>query len=283
MSEDNNSADTPQGTTGETEVTEQVDVQVTGDDTTGEQTSTQGQTKEDNFFDPKQVPEELMPAYKSMQSAFTKKTQEIANFKKDAEGWKTKAENYGKYEQYIPIIEEMLSSKDQGQGENSEMVALEQKLRGEGYSEEAVQMMKIGAGFILNQFNQTQESQKQSVAIETGITEAEKVDPRLNDENLTYQMQDGKTVRFGEIVANLTISNPDWAKDPVGATKNAIAIVDAMLGRAKTEGKEELSNSAKTKSRRFPNLSSSPQSAAGNENPSSIHEAAAQAKKELGI
>jgi hypothetical protein len=33
------------------------------------------------FFDPKQVPEELMPAYKNMQAAFTSKTQAIASDK----------------------------------------------------------------------------------------------------------------------------------------------------------------------------------------------------------
>ena len=48
---------------------------VTDGQTTGNGPDT---TAEDSFFDPKAVPEQLMPAYKQLQAAYTKKTQSIA-------------------------------------------------------------------------------------------------------------------------------------------------------------------------------------------------------------
>lgn len=45
----------------------------------------QKQEPEESFFDPNQVPPELQAAYKSMQAAFTKKTQGLAEYKKKAE------------------------------------------------------------------------------------------------------------------------------------------------------------------------------------------------------
>lgn len=42
---------------------------------------------EETFFDPREIPAELMPAYKSMQSAFTKKTQAIRNDRQKIEAY----------------------------------------------------------------------------------------------------------------------------------------------------------------------------------------------------
>lgn len=238
---------------------------------------------EDTFFDPNQVPEELKPAYKQMQAAFTRKTQEIAEARKAVESLKTKAEAYDKYQHLIPIVEEMLSPQNAQNQVDPDLQALEMELKREGYSEDAIKMMQLGAKVILNRLDQKNQASEQQKQLETGILEAEKVDPRLNDEKLTYQLKDGRTITFGEMVARVVFSNPEWTKDPVGATREAIDTVDALIGKAKTEGKEELSNSARTRATKFPSVNSSPQSAAANSQPKSIHEAAEEAKKELGM
>ena len=247
----------------------------------GKQTDNTGEPKEESFFDPKQVPEELLPAYKGMQAAFTKKTQEIANIRKEAEAFKQKAESYDKVQHFIPIVEEMLASKEQSQ-DSPEMTALVSKLKEAGYSDEAIEMMKIGAEFTLNQFNQSTADKEAKAKFESGTAEAERLDPRLNDESLVYKLEDGKTVTFGQMVGQLVASNPKWEENPVEYTKQAIKMVDALIGSAKKEGKEELSNTAKAKAQRFPSVTSSPQSAASDAAPKSIHEAAKLAQAELG-
>lgn len=234
------------------------------------------------------MPEELKPAYKQMQAAFTKKTQTIAEAKKEAEQYKADAEAYAKHKQYIPIIEEMLQ-KNQASAPNAELAALEQDLKTRGYSDEAIEMMKVGAGFVLNHFNQTQQlqseqqKQQQEVArISSDLDKAVALDKRLTDQSLTYQMEDGSKATFGEIVEQLVAANPNWKSNPVEATKKAIRTVDALISNAKTMGKEELSNSARTKATKFPSSNSSPQSAVDDTQPLSIAEAFKQAQAEHG-
>lgn len=239
------------------------------------------QINEESFFDPNSVPEELKPAYKQMQAAFTKKTQEAAQQRKEAEAFRQKAEAYAKYERYIPLLEEMAAGNKQSV-ESPQMQALGQRLKDAGYSDEAVEMMKISAEFLLNQTKQEQVQAQQSEFISRKIEEAGKVDDRLNDQSLTYDI-DGETVTFGQIVENLVGADPNWTKDPVLATKKAIKVVDAMIAKAKTDGKQELSAKAKTKAGQFPQVSSSPQEGVDNSQPMSFQEAAAKAKADLGV
>ena len=292
------STDTSQSATSaesESQSTAEVQAEVSTSDTTGtseQTTTTANQTDQETFFDPNSVPEELVPAYKQMQAAFTKKTQSIAEERKQAAELKAKAEAYAKYEKYTPILEEMFASENQVQSQSTaELAALEDQLRREGYSEEAIQMMKIGAQFTLNQFNQKElakqkeAEQKQFITDTTArVNEAAKLDSRLTDENLKYQTEDGDTFTFGEMVESIVARNPKWYEDPVAATKKAIKIVDAMIGQAKTEGKTELSNLAHNKAKKFPNVSSSPQDATRSDGRyKSLSEAGKEAMKELGI
>lgn len=264
--------------------TDQGDVQASDVQETQTSSGVKEQSAEESFFDPNQVPDELKPAYKQMQAAFTKKTQEIANTKKEAEALRQKAEAYGRYEQYVPILEEMLKTPANAQQSNPEMAALEAELTKAGYSKEAIDLMKMGAGFVLNQVNQTQSQKEFQVRLETGVREAEKLDPRLTDTNLTYQTDDGRTLSFGDIVANIVKATPNWQQNPVQATRAAIKTVDALIGKAKTEGKQELSASAKAKAKQFPQINRSSQSAQSMEQaPSSMREAAQLARDELGI
>lgn len=246
-------------------------------------------TQEESFFDPNQVPEELKPAYKQMQADYTRKTQDLAKQRKEIEAIRAKAEQFSKYEPYAPVLEEMLNAKPKEQA-NPEMAALEQQLKTQGYSDEAIEMMKMGVGFALNQFNQKEQAkelQQKELEFkrntETKISDAEKLDTRLTDENLKYTLSDGKSLTFGEIVGNLVRSNPDWVNDPVSATRSAIATIDALIGQSKSEGKQELSQSARSKASKFPSVNSSPQSASKTGGKySSMKEAGLETLKELG-
>jgi len=217
-----------------------------------------------------------------MQAAFTKKTQEIADAKREAEGIKQKAAQYDKYQQHIPIIEEMLSKREQSVS-NPQLTALEQKYREAGYSDDAIEMMKMGLEFTLNQFNQTQSQQREVDRITSGISEAAKVDARLTDASLAYQTEDGEKVTFGQMVESLVESDQTWKQDPVAATKKAIRRIDALIGRSKTDGKEELSTAAKAKRAKFPSTSSSPQSTSDTESRGSIRDIGKQVMAELGL
>lgn len=261
------------------ETTIQENAPVTTDNAQPEQST---QQTEDSFFDPNTVPEELKPAYKQMQAAFTKKTQEIALAKKEAEAIRQKADAYEKYQPHIQKIEEMERSRT-AKAPSPEMAALEQKYREAGYSDEAIDMMKMGLEYTLNHFNQTLNAKDHQTWVNNQIAEAAKVDPRLTDSSLIYKTDDGETVTYGQMVESIASSDPNLSKDIVGATKRAIKRVDALIGRAKTEGKEELSQAAKAKATKFPSNSSSPQSTSDAEAKGSIREIGRQTAAELGI
>lgn len=224
-----------------------------------------------------------------MQAAFTKKTQEIAQARKEAEELQKRYQQYERYEPYAPILEEMLSG-EKSQRTAPEMAALEAELKQRGYSDDAIEMMRIGADFTLRQLNQTLTSRDQQVQqqqrtqeLEGKIAEAGKVDPRLSDSSLVYRTADGQDVSFGQIVERMVSADPNWQDDPVAATKRAIGTLDAMLGTAKVEGKTELTARARAKQAQFPASSASPHTSANQNESLSIHEAAKAARKELGM
>lgn len=270
-----------------TEIVDQPEVEVDSSDqepVITDNSQSESVQKDESFFDPNQVPEELKPAYKQMQAAFTKKTQEIAEARKASEELSHKATEYDKVSKYIPVLEEMMASKTQNQ-ESPEMVALTQRLKAAGYGDDAIEMMKLGAQFTLDQFNRFQTEQsvnQQTQFVESKLTEAGKLDPRLNDQNLVYQTDDGESITFGQMVEQLVVANQDWVKDPVLATQKAIKRVDALIGKAKIEGKQELSAKAKTQAAKFPQTNSSSQGAVDKNQPLSFQEAYEQAKQEIG-
>lgn len=242
--------------------------------------------QEDPFFDPSNLPAELLPAYKSMQADYTKKTQGLSQERKAWEAERAqlmeKARQYDKYAEYAPVLDEMLSRGKQGQQQsNPKLQALEQQLKERGYSDEAIDLMKMGAEFTLNTMYQTRVEEQAMQKLEQGIEQANQLDPRLNDETVAYQV-DGENVSFGQMVADFVASDPNWKSDPVAATRKAIKKVDALIQAAKSEGKAELSNAAKAKSQKYPGVTTSPQSAIGGNAPKSIHEAARMAEEELG-
>lgn len=232
-----------------------------------------------------------MPAYKQMQAAFTKKTQEIAEQRRQAEEWKAQAERFSKYEQHVPILEEMLASQAQVQQNNSvELKALEETLRQKGYGEEAIELVKATSQHLINTLTQKEKAkeeqiqqQRQYEQFTKQLEEAAKVDPRLTDTSLEYTSSTGQKITFGQLVEGIVMTDPNWRQDTVGATKRAIEYVDALIGKAKTDGKQELSNSARGKALKFPSTSSSPKSTADLNRAVTFAEAAKEARQELGI
>lgn len=66
--------------------------QAGGDTPTG-QAAAQAPPAEDSFFDPSKLPDDLKPAYKQMQAAYTKKTQELAKHRQKVEAYDAFASN----------------------------------------------------------------------------------------------------------------------------------------------------------------------------------------------
>lgn len=256
----------------------------------GQVQSTETQTSvpaEQSFFDPNAVPEELKPAYKQMQADYTKKTQELAVERKQLSEAAAKAEKYAKYENFLPVFEEMLSPT-QKQNESPEIIAYAENLKKQGYSDEAVDLAKQTASFLMQNVNQTltakeQQAQQEAANVKWAqeIEAAKTLDPRLSDESLVYETEGGK-MSFGEIVEGITMAQKDFRENLQGATKRAIAIVDAMVGKAKSEGKAELSASATSKAAKFPDISTSPQGTEPTEKHySSMREAAQDAQAKM--
>lgn len=277
-----NDLNTTPDTNSATEAVQDSAVQEQAVDVQAAQTDTGSEQTEETFFDPKKVPEALLPAYKQMQADYTRKTQEVAKRTKEYEELRQKAEAYAKYEKFTPILEEMLGTQA-SQADSPEMEVLVNQLRQAGYSDDAIELMKMGAKFTLGQFERTQNAKVEQENFNKGVDAAEKVDPRLTDTNLTYQMEDGSSVTFGQIVAEMVSAMPDWRSDPVKATQLAIKKVDALIGTAKKQGKQELSEAAKGKANRFPQTSSSPAQAVDTNKPMSMREAAEKARESLGI
>ena len=76
------------------------------------------------FFDPKGLSEELQPAYKQMQAAFTKKTQGIADVRKKSEAF----DNLLKDEKFRNWAREQSNTEQSGEDENSELSPQDKKI-----------------------------------------------------------------------------------------------------------------------------------------------------------
>lgn len=225
----------------------------------------------ESFFDPKSLPEELMPAYKQMQGAFTKKTQEIAEQRKQFEALQAQSEKWKQYEPLLPVVDEMLKPQTQVQP-SPELALLEQDLRKAGYDDTSIEAMKITAQRMLDIFEQKSNYEKQAEIQTRQISEAEALDPRLtNDE------------KFARMVASVMKSQDGWESNIVEATRAAVKEIDEMISTAKSQGKEELSSLAQQKAKQFPSMKSSPQGATSDSSPKTISEAFQQAKAEHGF
>lgn len=284
MNNDTSEQDTSTESTTQVAENETQTVEDQGQDQADQSQQGQPENNDESFFDPNLVPEELKPAYKQMQGAFTKKTQEIAAIRKEYDALKGKSSNWSKYEQYVPILEEMLKGGSQNQ-EPAEIKVLGEQLKKEGYTDEAIKLAKINAQWMLNMQQQktnAEAREKEIQRINSDIDKAGQLDQRLTDPKLVYDFGDGKQT-FGQIVETIVNGMKDWRKDPITSTRKAIAIVDALIGKAKVEGKQELSDSASNKAKKYPSQSSSPQSSADTSSPMTFKEAAAKAARELGI
>jgi hypothetical protein len=78
----------PEGQTkAESQVTETIPAESEGQSAQAVETPETGPQETDSFFDPNQVPDDLKPAYKNMQAAFTKKMQALAENRQKVEAY----------------------------------------------------------------------------------------------------------------------------------------------------------------------------------------------------
>jgi DNA-dependent RNA polymerase auxiliary subunit epsilon len=230
----------------------------------GEQITSEREETFAQNFDPNTLTDpNLQQAYKQMQTDYNNKMQQIASQRKEVE----------KYQQYAPVIDQMLNTQKNQQPINPAVVQVERQLKEAGYSDEAIDMMKIAMGTMYQTQHAEMAQREFTQNLYSGIEKAGQIDQRLNDTSLTYDVGDGETMTFGQIVENMIPAIPNWQQDVPAATKKAIARVDAMINKAKTDGKNELSNQAKQKAQSFPQTNSSPQGAVDTNQSLSIRDA----------
>ncbi len=219
--------------------------------------------------DPATLTPQDQETYKNMQADYTRKMQEISQ----------QAQQYQQYEQYLPVLQAMAQHQPGQSPVNPVVDGIISQLREAGYDDNSIQVGKIIAENLLN-YNQQEKTIEQTYnKVTTEFAQAAKMDPRLEDPNLVYEV-DGEKQTFGQVVEKLVSADPNWHQKPLVSVQKAIKTVDAMINSAKTQGKQELSKQTQTKAQSFAPVSSSPQGTAKGDGSMSIREAIEAATKQ---
>lgn len=223
-------------------------------------------------FDPTKLSPELQQAYKQMQGDYTVKTQELANARKFHE-------SYGKYEQllgYIAKNPQFLEAYMQG-GVPQEEEAVEEDMEfSDDPVEFASQIEERAYKRAMNEFmgfmEQQRQEQEYNEALNEDISQAESLDPRLDDNDPAFDA-DFSNMVADRVLADEGVSN--GTKSFTQATLEAIAWADSYTARRLEAEKQKLSEMARMK--RNPTASSSPTSTVAPETkPKTMREAAAE-------
>lgn len=211
-----------------------------------------------------QVKEELKKGY-LRQSDYTKKTQEVASIRKAAE----------QYERVRPLVERLFSDPNLTNlvlGINptadpnkpaEEVIPDDPKAYAEYVIKKATETMR-------SEFEQREQERQAEAARDHDYGEAEKLDPRLNDE------------KFGTVIAGLVGQNPEFVAgriSAVEATKKAISDFDSWTSQQINKAKEELVQKARAKRTMIAPSTSPATTQTGT--PKSMREAATLAEEEL--
>ena len=232
----------------ETIETEVVETEETG------QTETESEegTSEESFFDPNSVPEELKPAYKQMQSAFTKKTQGIAEARKSLEN----------FESYRPLIEKLSDPRNAYLRNILEGNQPAQQEQSQPYPTDPMEYAKW-----------VQDQTVERMAADQDRREASKVDPRLDTD---------KT--FTNMILGIVSNNQEYSQGKISAveaTKQAVKAVDEMIVNAKKSGKAELSEQASNKAKKYASPKGTGAGTVNTKSPQSMQEAADMALEQI--
>lgn len=244
MEETNNSDVETEVVAEETEATTEAETEETDKSET-----VSDKEQEETFFDPNTVPEELKPAYKQMQSAFTKKTQEIAESRKALEN----------FERYKPLIEKLNDPQNAYLRQ-----VLEGKVAPQGpqYPTDPIEYAK----WVENQA-------VQRMKVEQDRQQAAKVDPRLNEDPV-----------FSNMVLGIVNNNPDYLNGKVSAveaTTQAVKAVDEMVSSAKKSGKAELTKQATQKANKYVAPKGTRSGTVNKKMPKTMQEAAEMAREQI--
>lgn len=206
---------------------------------TDQGTSSQSDDSFATNFDPKNLPDELKPVYKQMQGDYTRKTQDIASQRKQ----------YERVQQYMPLLNRVLSNQDllnmalgrNQQGETGNQNA--QNQQSEDIPDDPKKYAEWVKGQTLDevqkQFAQQERIRQQREARQRDFQEAEKVDPRLNQDN-----------EFQNIILGLVTSNPQFQQgqlSAVDATKQAVAFYDNYVDKLVKQKEQERVKNLKNK------------------------------------
>jgi hypothetical protein len=185
-------------------------------------------------FDPNSLPAELLPAYKQMQSDYTRKSMEVAQQRKSIE-------------KYAPIVDYIASNPklvDRLIAESTQETAqVKQDEYPDDVNEFAKRVKQEAKQEALNEFMSMYQKDKQEqlaeVQFEKEISEAEKLDPRFTSDE-----------EFSEEVALRVANDPEYrdgTKTLIQATQEAVARMDALIKRNVDAEMAKLTQLAKQK------------------------------------
>lgn len=211
-------------------------------------------------LDPR-LKDELKKGY-LRQSDYTKKTQEIAAMRKAAE----------QYERVRPVVEKLFSDPNLTNlvlGIKPNAAPAEEVIPDDpkAYAEYVIKQAKDQ---IRSEFEEREQQRVEVEARDRDYSDAEKIDPRLNDAN------------YGGVIAGLVSQNPSFMQGQISAveaTKQAIADFDSWQQAQITKTKDDLVRKAREK-KAFTAPSSNPATTQTG-TPKNMREAAKLAESDL--
>lgn len=222
-----------------------------GEQTPAEQAEEKSDSEETfaNNFDPKTLPPELQQAYKQMQSDYTKKTQEIAEVRRNAESYQRYQALINYLGEHPDIAEQVLFNRNKPVQEQEEQEQIPDDprkfadyVREKAKKDALAEMMKV--------YQNDKQQEAKARYIQEQAVEASNLDPRLNSDE-----------QFGRIISSMVLSQKDLIdkgqKTIVQATKEAIETYDSYVKNVVEQEKQKLTEQARNKKNPVPQSSPS--------------------------
>jgi hypothetical protein len=195
-------------------------------------------------FDPKSLSPELQTAYKQMQSDYTKKTQEIAEVRRNAESYKRYQALINYLGEHPEIADQVLNVRTKVQEQEVETEELPDNPKDFAkYVQSKAEENALKK--FMDFYNQDKQREARARYIREQSVEASKLDDRLNTDE-----------RFGRIISSMVLAQREQIdrgeKTIVDATKEAIELYDSNVKLAIEQEKERLTTEAKKKRNPIP-------------------------------
>jgi len=213
-------------------------------ESTGTGQAVQAPAPEDMFFDPSQIPPELMGAYKNMQKAYTQKTQKIAEHRQKIEAYDqfmrdpvTNLQQLaGQYGMSLTRAEAKQVIQQQGQGQGDDWDNFQPKNWGEAFNAFKERAFAEWSQSIQPLVGSVQKMQSRNVE-----AELTKIDPqwKLYEDEMSANLQAHPTlVKDIDKLYMLSVPKEVWA---ARGTQQALKKVEATVQAAHVSGKGQTS------------------------------------------